>query len=178
MKSVNIMSKYKKILITGGAGFIGSHLVDKLISKGYSIRVLDNLYKQIHPNRSLPKYFNKKAQFVRGDVTNYQDWLKALDGVDAIYHFAAAVGVGQSMYEIKHYVRVNSFGTALLLDILANRKHQVKKIMIAASMSSYGEGSYICTKCGIIQPPLREEKRLLLRDFDKKRLAFVLPFPN
>lgn len=159
------MSKYKKILVTGGAGFIGSHLVDELIEKGYQVRVLDNLYKQIHPSGRLPSYFNKKAEFIKGDVTKRSDWLKALLGVDAVYHFAAAVGVGQSMYEIEHYVKVNSLGTAILLDILANKKHSIKKIIVAASMSSYGEGSYKCKKCGIVRPPLREEKRLKKKDF-------------
>ena len=92
------MTKYKKILVTGGAGFIGSHLVDGLIKKGYQVRVLDNLYKQIHPTGKLPDYFNKKAQFIRGDVTKRSDWIAALKGIDAVFHFASAVGVGQSMY--------------------------------------------------------------------------------
>lgn len=159
------MNKFKNILVTGGAGFIGSHLVDGLIQKGYNVRVLDNLFKQIHPQGKLPDYFNKKAQFIKGDVTRKSDWMKALIGIDAVYHLACAVGVGQSMYEIEHYVKVNSYGTALLLDILANKKHSVKKIIVAASMSSYGEGSYKCLSCGIVQPTLRDEKKLKARDF-------------
>lgn len=159
------MNKYKNILVTGGAGFIGSHLVDGLIERGYKVRVLDNLCKQIHPTGQLPQYFNKKAEFIEGDVTNREDWLKALRDIDAIYHLAAAVGVGQSMYEIEHYVKVNSLGTALLLDILSNSPHQVKKIIIAASMSSYGEGTYKCSKCGKVRPPLRSEKQLEKKDF-------------
>lgn len=160
------MNKYKKILVTGGAGFIGSHLVDGLIEKGYEVRVLDNLYPQIHPNGKLPAYFNKKAQFIKGDVTERKDWIKALDGVDAIFHLAAAVGVGQSMYEVEHYVKVNSLGTALLLDILANKKHTVKKMVVAASMSSYGEGTYRCSRCGLVRPPLRDEEQLKKKDFN------------
>lgn len=160
------MNKYKKILVTGGAGFIGSHLVDNLIEKGYQVRVLDNLFKQIHPSGKLPAYFNKKAQFLKGDVTNKSDWLKALEGVDGVFHFAAAVGVGQSMYEIEHYVKVNSLGTALFLDILANKKHSVKKVIVAASMSSYGEGTYRCKNCGLVRPPLRNEKQLERQDFN------------
>ncbi len=155
-----------KALVTGGAGFIGSHLVDGLIAKGYQVRVLDNLYKQIHPEGKLPKYFNNKAEFIKGDVTDSRDWQKVLNGIDAVYHLAAAVGVGQSMYEIEHYVKVNSLGTALLLDILANRKHSVKKIIVAASMSSYGEGTYKCKDCGLIRPPLRSEKQLERQDFN------------
>lgn len=160
------MNKYKKILVTGGAGFIGSHLVDGLIAKGYLVRVMDNLYKQIHPTGKLPKYFNAEAEFMKGDVTVRADWQKALNGVDAVYHLAAAVGVGQSMYEIEHYVKVNSLGTSILLDILANKKHSVKKIIVAASMSSYGEGTYKCKDCGLIKPPLRSEKQLERQDFN------------
>ena len=157
--------QYKHILVTGGAGFIGSHLVDGLIAKGYSVRVMDNLYRQIHPSGKLPEYFNKRAEFVKGDVTRRRDWLRALDGVDAVFHFASAVGVGQSMYEVEHYVKVNSYGTAVFLDILANTKHSVKKIIVAASMSSYGEGTYQCASCGLVRPPLRDEKKLLQHDF-------------
>lgn len=160
------MNKHKKILVTGGAGFIGSHLVDGLIAKGYRVRVMDNLYKQIHPTGKLPKYFNDKAEFIKGDVTVRADWQKALNGVDAVYHLAAAVGVGQSMYEIEHYVKVNSLGTSILLDILANKKHTVRKIIVAASMSSYGEGSYKCRDCGLVRPPLRNEKQLEKQDFN------------
>lgn len=159
------MINYKKILVTGGAGFIGSHLVDGLISRGYDVRVMDNLYRQIHPTGKIPEYFNKKAEFMKADVTKRNDWIRALKGIDAVFHLAAAVGVGQSMYEIEHYVKVNSMGTAIFLDILANEKHNVKKIVVAASMSSYGEGSYRCVSCGVVRPPLRDEKKLLKRDF-------------
>lgn len=158
------MYKFKKILVTGGAGFIGSHLVDGLIKKGYRVRVLDNLYRQIHPTGKLPDYFNPQAEFIKGDVTKRSDWQKALKGVDGVCHMAAAVGVGQSMYEVEHYVKVNSLGTAIFLDILANEKHTVKKMLVASSMSSYGEGMYKCTKCGLVKPPLRDEKKLAKKD--------------
>lgn len=160
------MTKNKHILVTGGAGFIGSHLVDKLIDNGYEVRVMDSLIKQIHPTGKLPSYFNKKAKFLKGDVTRRTDWLKALDGIDSIVHFASSVGVGQSMYEVERYVKVNCLGTALLLDILANSKHSIKKILVAASMSSYGEGSYLCKKCGKVRPGLREERQLEKRDWN------------
>ncbi len=149
-------NNYHKILITGGAGFIGSHLTDHLISQGYQIRILDVLHPQIHEKSHRPAYLNPAAEFLHGDVTNRKDWETALKDVDAVVHFAAAVGVGQSMYQIERYVRDNSLGTALLLDILANKQHTVKKIIVAASMSSFGEGLYTCQKCGFIQqPPLR-----------------------
>lgn len=159
------MKKYHNILVTGGAGFIGSHLVDGLINKGYKVRVLDNLFKQIHPTGKIPQYLSKKAEFIKGDVTRRSDWQMALKGIDAVFHLASAVGVGQSMYKVDHYVRVNSLGTAIFLDILANEKHSIKKMIVAASMSSYGEGSYRCKKDGIVRPPLRDEKRLRKGDF-------------
>lgn len=145
--------KYKHVLITGGAGFIGSHLTDHLIKKGYKVRILDNLHPQIHPTGKPPAYLNKKAEFIKGDVTSKNDWRKGLNGVDAVFHFAAAVGVGQSMYQIERYVKDNCLGTALFLDILANEKHAVKKMIVAASMSSLGEGMYRCPKCKQIQQP-------------------------
>ena len=115
--------RYKNILITGGAGFIGSHTVDHFISLGSHVRVLDNLYPQIHPTQKPPKYLNPKAEFIKGDVTKRSDWQKCLKGMDAVVHLGSAVGVGQSMYQIEHYVKSNSLGTAIFLDILANQKH-------------------------------------------------------
>jgi dTDP-L-rhamnose 4-epimerase len=159
-------SNFRHILVTGGAGFIGSHLVDGLIKKEYRVRVMDNLFKQIHPTGKLPDYFNNEAEFFHGDVTNRNDWLKALDGIDAVFHLASAVGVGQSMYEIEHYVKVNSLGTAILLDILANGTKKVKKVVVAASMSSYGEGTYECASCGKVRPALRSEEQLAKKDWN------------
>ena len=150
--------KFKKILITGGAGFIGSHLSDHLIEAGYEVRVFDSLDQQIHPAQKIPNYLNSRVEFIRGDVTNREELKHALVDMDAVVHFAAAVGVGQSMYEVERYVRVNSLGTALLLDILANESHSIKKILIAGSMSAIGEGQYKCTKCDTVsQPALRNE---------------------
>lgn len=129
------------ILITGGAGFIGSHLTDELLNNGYHVRVLDSLDPQIHgPNPSRPDYLSGDAEFIRGDVRNRTVVDKALKGVDAVVHLAAAVGVGQSMYKICHYTSVNDIGTATLLEALA--PHDINKLVVASSMSIYGEGCY------------------------------------
>lgn len=155
----------KKILVTGGAGFIGSHLVDKLIIKGYKVRVLDNLEDQVHHSRK-PDYLNKNAEFIKGDVRDYEKFKKAISGIDAVFHLAAAVGVAQSNYQIKKYAETNILGMGNLLDLLANSKHKVKKLIIISSMTGYGEGNYFCKKCGIVRPPLREERQLKIRDWN------------
>lgn len=147
----------KKILVTGGAGFIGSFLVDKLVKKGYKVRILDNLEDQIHQGKK-PDYLNNKAEFLKGDVRNYNTFKNALQGMDAVFHLAALVGVGQSNYEVKKYIDVNIGGTANLLDILINTKHHIKKVITVSSMTGYGEGNYECKKCGTVRPPIRKEK--------------------
>lgn len=155
----------KNILVTGGAGFIGSFLVDKLIIQGYDVRILDNLESQVHQGKK-PEYLNKNAEFIKGDVRNYSDFEKALKGVDAVFHLAAAVGVAQSNYQIKKYVDVNIGGMANLLDILVNGKHSLKKVVTISSMTGYGEGNYECKKCGVVRPSLREEKQLKKKDWN------------
>ena len=137
----------KKILITGGAGFIGSNVALKLLAKGYDVTVLDNLSPQIHgknPETASPLYksIENKVRFVRGTVTNRADWETALEGQEAVIHLAAETGTGQSMYEIQKYTDVNIGGTALMLDLLANTEHSVKKVVVAASRAIYGEGRY------------------------------------
>lgn len=153
------MRKLKNILVTGGAGFIGSHLVDKLIQEGYNVTILDNLTEQVHGKKP-PSYLNKKAKFIKGDITKRADIEKSLKGVDAIFHEASVVGVGQSMYDIEKYVYQNSLGTAILLDHLANNKHSIKRLLVASSMSAYGEGLYNCKKCGSVRPPLRTDEQM------------------
>lgn len=147
----------KRILVTGGAGFIGSFLVDKLIAKGHRVAVFDNLSPQVHPGGEPPAYLNPDAEFVKGDVLSRSKLLRALKDVEAVYHFAAAVGVGQSQYQIHHYVQTNVGGTAVLFDILANEKHAVQHVVIAGSKSSYGEGLYEHPARGKVRPPLRTE---------------------
>lgn len=161
--------KYKNILITGGAGFIGSNLSLKLIEKGYIVTVLDNLSSQIHGNNA-PLYNNikDKVRFIKGTVLCYDDWIKALDGIDVVVHLAAETGTGQSMYEIEKYTDVNIKGTAIFLDILANKKHTVKKMVIASSRSIYGEGKYRCNTHGNVYPKERQDIDMARGDFSVK----------
>ena len=131
----------KRVLITGGAGFIGSHLADELLIRGYNIRVLDNLCEQVHgPDAVRPKYLNDDVELVIGDVCDRDAVAQAVKGIDAVYHFASMVGVGQSMYEIANYTNVNNLGTATLLECLI--QNPVEKLIVASSMSLYGEGLY------------------------------------
>ena len=169
------MGKNKKInmniLITGGAGFIGSNLSLALLAKGHKITVLDNLSRQIHgdtPDKTSPLYKSiiDKVVFIKGTVTSREDWSKALTGQDVIVHFAAETGTGQSMYCIEKYTEVNIQGTAIMLDILANEEHKVKKIVIASSRSIYGEGKYLHPEFGVVYPNHRNEEDMLTGNFD------------
>jgi len=163
------LAKIGRVLVTGGAGFIGSHTVDALIAKGYSTRVLDNLEPQVHgKKRKPPAYLNKKAEFMYGDLRNRNDIVKAIKDIDALIHLAAKVGVGQSMYQIEDYTESNTFGTANLLDVLVNEENDVKKLVIASSMSIYGEGKYFCEKCGPVYPDLRGEEQLKKCDWEQR----------
>jgi dTDP-L-rhamnose 4-epimerase len=131
----------QRILITGGAGFIGSHLADDLLDRGYLVRALDNLSPQVHgPDAERPDYLDPDVELVVGDVRDPSAVRRSLDGVDAVYHLAAAVGVGQSMYEVAQYTEVNNVGTAVLLEALI--EHPVERLVVASSMSLYGEGLY------------------------------------
>ena len=148
-----------KVLVTGGAGFIGSFIVDELIRNGHEVRIFDWLDPQVH-GKSLPEYLNREAEFMRGDIRKPEELLRAIQDVDVIFHEAAAVGVGQSMYQISHYMNVNVMGTSHLLNLLVDKEHSVKKLIVAGSMSSYGEGSYKCPHCGIVYPELRTEAQM------------------
>ena len=161
----------KNILITGGAGFIGSNIALKLNSKGYNVTVLDNLSTQIHgeePEITSPLYRSIKdnVNFIKGSVTSREDWIKALEDQNAIIHLAAETGTGQSMYEIEKYVNTNIGGTALLLDILTNTKHGIKRVLVAESRAIYGEGKYHCEKCGDVHPTDRKDEDLVKGDFE------------
>lgn len=155
-----------KILVTGGAGFIGSHLVDTLVKDGHDIVVLDNLEPQVH--HSKPDYLNPNARYVFDDVRNIQALKSALEDVEIVFHEAALVGIGQSMYHIKRYVDANSVGTANLLDVIVNGNFGIKKIIVASSMSIYGEGAYLCENCGSAFPVLRPKEQLEKREWEFK----------
>lgn len=149
----------RRILITGGAGFIGSHLCDELLRNGYEVRVLDSLIEQVHGvNGQRPDYLDPDVELIKGDVRDANMVSKALKGVDAVYHFAASVGVGQSMYEIKEYTDVNNIGTAVLLEALV--KNPVERLVVASSMSIYGEGLYTSSQGKVYQSVERNLKNL------------------
>jgi len=164
---------FKNVLITGGAGFIGSNLALKLISKGYNVTVLDSLSPQIHgdnPQESSPLFLSikDKVNFILGTVTSKSDWELALKDQDAIIHLAAETGTGQSMYEVQKYVDVNINGTALMLDLLVNNSYPVKKVIVASSRSIYGEGKYISKELGVVYPTQRTADYMDQKDFEVK----------
>jgi dTDP-L-rhamnose 4-epimerase len=139
----------KTLLVTGGAGFIGSHLVDRLVGKGRYVRVLDVLEAQVHGQSN--GYRNAHAEYLEGNVIDRALVLRALQGVDAVVHLAAQVGVGQSMYEMTRYVRENSLGTAALLEAMAEKRDAIEAFVVASSMSIYGEGQYACQHCAVAE---------------------------
>jgi dTDP-L-rhamnose 4-epimerase len=158
----------KDILVTGGAGYIGSHLVDALVGRDYRVTVLDNLEPQVHRSGTWPSYANPKATYVKGDVRDRSVFEPLVLQSQAVVHFGAAVSVGQSMYQVDRYVDVNTRGTALLLDILVNAKHHVEKVIVASSIGVYGEGAYECAAHGAVAPTIRSEQQLATRDWEQR----------
>ena len=144
------------VLVTGGAGFIGGHLVDRLLGEGYKVRVLDNLAPPTH-NGKLPEWFNKKAEFQKGDVRNKEDWIKALEGVSYVMHLAAYMDFH---LDFSTYIDTNTKSIALMYEAIVEKKYPVKKIIAASSQSVYGEGTYQCKKDGLMYPPSRSEAQL------------------
>jgi len=155
----------KKILIVGGCGFVGSHTADALLEHGHRVTIFDNLSKQVHGD-SFPSYVSAEAEFIQGDVRDLDAISQAVRGQDVIYNFAAAVGVGQSMYEISNYMDSNSQGTANLLQAILNTKSNPEKLIVASSMSIYGEGRYLCPSCGEIAPRTRLGAQLKRKDWE------------
>jgi len=156
------------ILVTGGAGFIGSHIVDLLIERGFKVRALDNLEPESHQNKK-PEHLNHEAEYVWDDITKKGVWEKSLNDVDIVIHLASLVGIGQSMYQPRRYLMSNTIGTTNLYEVLLNKaeiRKKIKKIIIPGSKTIYGEGTYKCRNCGIIYPPLREKEQLEKGDWE------------
>jgi dTDP-L-rhamnose 4-epimerase len=147
------------VLVTGGAGFIGSHLVDRLLERGSRVRVLDVVEPQVHGTSV--GYRNPEAEYLDASILDRERLTGALDGVDAVVHLAAQVGVGQSMYEMERYVRENCVGTAVLLEEVANRRDSIGRLVVASSMSIYGEGQYVCDHCADEDPEVERTDEAL-----------------
>src|SRR3954467_7636607 len=157
-----------KVLITGGAGFIGSPLADRLLAEGREIRGRDNPDPQVHGGGDRPDYLESDVELQVGDVRDRDTVRRALDGVDAVVHFAAAVGGGQSMYEIERYTSINAIGAAVVLEEVLERRDSIRKLLVASSMSIYGEGQYRNPRTGEsgLAPRLRPESQLAAREWD------------
>src|SRR5437879_5473654 len=154
-----------RVLITGGAGFIGSHLADRLLADGHEVRALDSLDPQVHPDGERPDYLDEAVELQVGDVRDRDAVRGALESVDAVVHFAAAVGVGQSMYEIERYTSVNAIGAAVVLEEIAKRRDHLARVLVASSMSIYGEGRYRCPDHGLLAPQVRSDEPVDARDW-------------
>jgi dTDP-L-rhamnose 4-epimerase len=172
----------KTILVTGGAGFIGSHLVDALLAEGYRVKVVDALVPQVHDSDKVwPRFLPREVSFTQADLCDSERWVHTLSDVDAVVHLAAEIGVGQSMYEIVRYVRSNTLGTAVLLQALLEHRGRIHKLVVASSMSVYGEGAYACPNCGVVYPRLRPIEQLRRHEWEmrcEKCREVVHPIPT
>jgi dTDP-L-rhamnose 4-epimerase len=157
----------EQVLITGGAGFIGSHLADSLIAEGHDVTILDILHPQVHGNKqAVPTYLNPNVVFIQADVRD-RDMLKsALAHKTAVYHLAAYTGVGQSMYHISEYLDVNVQGTAVLMELLSQQTPKLNRFVLASSRAVYGEGAYHCSNCGVVHPKSRSLDQLRQSQWD------------
>src|SRR5215469_5286441 len=145
-----------KVLVTGGAGFIGSHLVDALVERGHEVVAFDNLDPAAHPQPpKWPMYANSKCRYILGDVRDKEALRRALNGVEVVFHHGAAVGSGISMIDIRRFVEVNSLGTANVLELAIEKRDHIRKLIVASSMTVMGEGTYECAVHGVYYPFLR-----------------------
>src|SRR5262245_43792812 len=168
-----------KVLVTGGSGFIGSHTIDRLLEHGHQVRTLDALIPQVHgKNRTWPSYLTRRAELVVGAVEDPVAVSQALEGIDSVIHLASAVGVGQSMYQIVDYCTTNVLGTATLLQVIIDRKRSLKSLVVASSMSAYGEGRYITFDGQLVNPQIRGEVQLIAGDWDLRDAAGNLLQPT
>jgi dTDP-L-rhamnose 4-epimerase len=157
----------ERVLITGGAGFVGSHLADALALGGHEVVLFDNLEPQVHGDRGdRPAYLDPGHRLVRGDIRDADALAPLVCEVDVVFHLAAMVGVGQSMYQVRRYTDVNAMGMASLLEALAEHRGSVRKLLVASSMSIYGEGAYDCPACGRVAPRLRPAAQLAAGDWE------------
>lgn len=156
-----------RVLVTGGAGFIGSHAVDCLLERGHAVRILDVLNPQVHgKDRGRPSYLDPRAECIIGRIEDPAAVWQALEDIDSVIHLASAVGVGQSMYQIVHYCRTNVLGTATLLEALVNSKRTLKSLVVASSMAAYGEGLYRTREGGLVNPGIRHEAHLAAAEWE------------
>jgi dTDP-L-rhamnose 4-epimerase len=154
-----------RILVTGGAGFIGSHTVDLLLKQGHFVRILDNLAPPVHVNGKIPDYIPREVELILGDVREREAWERSLDGVDAVFHFAA---YQDYLTDFSKFFHVNTVGTALLYEIIVEKKLPIRKVVVASSQSTYGEGKYVCAKDGIQYPSLRPVEQLMQRAWEPR----------
>ena len=147
----------KHILVTGGAGFIGSHTVDLLLRRGYQVRVLDNLSPPVHRSGQIPDYFSEQAEFMAGDVRNKADWERALESIDAVYHFAA---YQDYLPDFSKFFHINTVGPALLYEVIVEHGFPIQKVVVASSQAVYGEGKYHCAADGVQYPSPRPTEQL------------------
>lgn len=152
-----------RVLVTGGAGFIGSHTVDLLLKEGHQVRILDSLTPPVHLDGQLPAYVPREVEFIRGDVRDKAAWERALEGIEIVFHFGA---YQDYLTDFGKFFHVNTVGTALLYEVVVNKKLPVAKVIVASSQATYGEGKYECARDGVQYPPLRPVEQLMRREWD------------